>query len=59
MLTEVHKVDPNEIAVLTPYSAQKQELKRIMEKQRITGAEVKTITESQGEYIYILSDSYV
>ena len=52
MLTEVHRVHPNEIVVLTPYSAQKVEIKRIAEKQKITEVEVKTITESQGEYLY-------
>ena len=48
MLCEIHKVATTEIAVLTPYSAQKAEIKKQMEKQGITGVEVKTITESQG-----------
>ena len=59
MLTEVHNVHPNEIAVLTPYSAQKVEIKRIAEKQEIIGVEVKTITESQGEYPYYQKVKYL
>lgn len=51
ILIEVHEVAPGEIAVLTPYSAQKAEIKRQMERQDITGVEVKTITESQGKHI--------
>ena len=38
-----------EIAVLTPYSAQKEEIKKqIRPKQSLNGIVIKTITESQG-----------
>jgi len=36
------------IAALTPYSAQKEEIRAQLENQNITGVLVKTITESQG-----------
>ena len=47
-LTNSYKVKPNEIAALTPYSAQKEEIKKQLERQRVRDIQVKTITESQG-----------
>ena len=49
-LVDTHKVDPKQIAALTPYSAQREEIKKQLERQHITGVQVKTITESQGDY---------
>lgn len=45
VLIEKFKVDPGKIAVLTPYSAQREELKRRLNNI----VEIKTITESQGD----------
>ena len=39
------KVKPSKIAVLTPYSAQREEIKKQLQNK----VEIKTITESQGE----------
>ena len=46
-----HNVKPGEIAVITPYSAQKEEVKKQL-KQKGKGVEnviVKTITDAQGK----------
>ena len=46
-----HKVEPGEIAVITPYSAQKEEVKKQL-KRNGNGVEnviVKTITDAQGK----------
>ena len=48
VLIHTHGVDPDKIAALTPYSAQKEEIRAQLENQNITGVVVKTITESQG-----------
>jgi len=48
VLIHIHGVDPDMIAALTPYSAQKEEIRAQLENQNITGVLVKTITESQG-----------
>jgi len=48
VLIRKHGVDPDKIAALTPYSAQKEEIREQLENQNITGVVVKTITESQG-----------
>ena len=48
VLIHKHGVDPDMIAALTPYSAQKEEIRAQLENQNITGVLVKNITESQG-----------
>lgn len=47
-LVQRHHVPNREIAVLTPYSAQKEEIKKRMNAQHLGDILVKTITESQG-----------
>lgn len=48
-LVEVYKVDPGEIAALTPYSSQREEIKSLLRKKsNLNGVQVKTITDSQG-----------
>ena len=42
------------LAVLTPYSAQKEEVSRILRRRRIEDITVKTITESQGSLFNLL-----
>ena len=54
VLIDNHTIDPRQIAALTPYSAQREEIRKQMKKQRVTGVEVKTITESQGKQRKIL-----
>ena len=49
-LFEVHKVPTDEIAVLTPYSAQKFLINKKM-KEAGLNIKVASITESQGEII--------
>ena len=51
LLTTKFGVHPREVAALTPYSAQREEIKRRLESKRLTGIEVKTITESQGMHL--------
>ena len=53
-----YRVPNSEIAILTPYAAQKEaiteELKKMKQQRGITAnekIEVKTITESQGSYV--------
>ena len=47
VLVNTFKVPPREVAALTPYSAQREEIKKKLQERRIA-IEVKTITESQG-----------
>jgi len=54
VLMDKHTIDPKHIAALTPYSAQREEIRKQMKKQRVSGVEVKTITESQGKQRKIL-----
>ena len=49
VLIDDHTIDPRQIAALTPYSAQREEIRKQMKKRRVNGVEVKTITESQGK----------
>jgi len=49
VLIDNHTIDPRQIAALTPYSAQREEIRKQMKKRRVNGVEVKTITESQGK----------
>ena len=45
-------VHPSEIAALTPYSSQREEIKSLIKKKStLKGVNVKTITDSQGLYI--------
>ena len=53
LLSNYH-VNPEEIAVITPYSAQKEEIKTKLKKRGVDGIAVKTITESQGVCVSIL-----
>ena len=54
-LHSAHNFDLRKVAALTPYSAQKDEIKREMKEERIDGPQVKTITESQGAIHLIFS----
>ena len=47
-LRDEHRFDLRKVTALTPYSAQKHEIKREMERRDVVGPQVKTITESQG-----------
>ena len=48
------KLNASEIAVLTPYSAQREEIKK-----QLKLVEVKTITESQGQLMLVSSKVYL
>ena len=48
-----HKVEPGEIAVITPYSAQKEEVKKQLGREGVEGVTVKTITDSQGKLCHL------
>ena len=48
MLVTKHRVDQGQIAALTPYSAQKEEIKRYLKARSLSQIQVKTVTESQG-----------
>jgi len=39
----------NEVAVITPYSAQKEEIRKQLAEKDLVDVAVKTITESQGK----------
>lgn len=49
-MIEKYGVDPKEIAALTPYSAQREEIRKELRYcgGRVRGVPVKTITDSQG-----------
>ena len=47
-LRDEHRFDLRKVTALTPYSAQKHEIKTEMERKGVVGPQVKTITESQG-----------
>ena len=51
MLVTRHRVAQNQIAALTPYSAQKEEIKKYLKDRNLAGIQVKTVTESQGDYL--------
>ena len=44
-----HGVPVAKLAALTPYSAQREELRKQLNRRALPGVTVKTITESQGE----------
>ncbi len=50
MLVARHKVAQKQIAALTPYSAQKEEIKKYLRARNLSDITVKTVTESQGDY---------
>lgn len=43
-------VDATEIAALTPYSAQREEIRKELRNYRVGEVRVKTITDSQGTF---------
>ena len=49
-----HKIKAETLAVLTPYSAQKEEIIKSLKDRGITDVTVKSITESQGAYIRLI-----
>ena len=48
VITKVYNVDVRQIALMTPYKAQKECLKKLAEEAGFSGIAVATITESQG-----------
>ncbi|XP_067302941.1 3'-5' exoribonuclease HELZ2 [Pseudorasbora parva] len=54
LITEAH-VEPQSIAILTPYNAQVSEIKKEMQKKDITNVTVCTVMKSQGsEWPYVI-----
>ena len=55
VLVTRHRVKENQIAALTPYSAQKEEIKKHLLAKGLSAMQAKTITESQGynHYTYM------
>ena len=51
MLVTTHRVAQTQIAALTPYSAQKEEIKKYLKDYGLSDIRVKTVTESQGTTI--------
>lgn len=50
VLMSRHKVKAETLAILTPYSAQKEEISKSLKGRGIADVTVKSITESQGVY---------
>lgn len=48
VLVSQYRVKQNQIAALTPYSAQKEEIKRCLNANNVSDIKVKTVKESQG-----------
>ena len=54
VLHYIHKIDISRMAILTPYSAQKEEIRKLAVQAKLlssdqsTGLKVASITESQG-----------
>uniref|UniRef100_A0A8D0MAG4 RNA helicase n=1 Tax=Sus scrofa TaxID=9823 RepID=A0A8D0MAG4_PIG len=48
------RVDPKDMAILTPYHAQVLEISKRLEEARVAGVTVCSITKSQGEWRYVL-----
>jgi len=63
VLAKVKRIQEEEIAVLTPYSSQKDVIISKMKRQRLFKVTVQTVTESQGItvkwYMYILTSTVV
>ena len=55
MLVNRHHVTEASITALTPYSAQKEEIKKRLQDKKLLTIPVKTITESQGTDVYSVS----
>ncbi|XP_075384425.1 3'-5' exoribonuclease HELZ2 isoform X2 [Tenrec ecaudatus] len=54
-LTLDRKVEPKDIAILTPYNAQVAEINKRLSREGVTGVTVSSITKSQGsEWRYVL-----
>ena len=56
-----HSIDPKQIAAITPYSAQREEIRKQLQAYNIHDVLVKTITESQGIYernVIVIYDPY-
>ena len=49
-LVTKHGVKQDQIAALTPYSAQKEEIKKCLRNRGLSEIRVKTVTESQGTF---------
>ncbi len=47
-LVGTHGIHPDRIAAITPYSAQREEIRKQLQTQSLSAVLVKTITESQG-----------
>ena len=54
MVTKVYNVSQKQIALMTPYKAQKECLKKFAEEAGLLDIAVATITESQGKALIIL-----
>lgn len=54
-LVTKHRVSQDQIAALTPYSAQKEEIKIYLKARNLSQIQVKTVTESQGNYMLNLA----
>ena len=52
VLVNRHHVTEASITALTPYSAQKEEIKKRLQDKKLLTIPVKTITESQGTNLY-------
>ncbi len=52
-LITVHGVSPKEVAAITPYSAQREEIRKQLQTQAVSDVLVKTITESQGSIDFV------
>ena len=57
VLVNQHRVSQTSITALTPYSAQKEEIKKRLQEKRLSNILVKTITESQGDSLLQRVDS--
>ena len=54
MLVKQRGVPQKQIAALTPYSAQKEEIKRYLIREGLLDIHVKTVTESQGTVFMLI-----
>lgn len=51
-LISEHGMQAEDIAAITPYSAQKEEIKKQLKRLKLEAVVVKTITDAQGNKIY-------
>ena len=54
VLVNQYRVKQTSILALTPYSAQKEEIKKRLQDRKLITIPVKTITESQGTNLQVL-----